>query len=117
MGLFSFLLETKDMNDTNCQRRIESVVGDGERTGITYKLKSTTGKFDAHRYRYSEKQIEYIKENLKEILHFFGYTTNSEEDNPTAFFDFGDDIQYKYKYMGFKKANQVCLDKVTTPGW
>ena len=94
MGLFSFLLETKDMDDTNCERRIDSVVNEGERTGITYKLKSTTGKFDAHRYRYTEAQIDYVKENLKEILHFFGYTTTPEEDNPTAFFDFGDDTEH-----------------------
>ena len=105
MGLFSFLLETKDMDDTNCERRIDSVVNEGERTGITYKLKSTTGKFDAHRYRYTEAQIDYVKENLKEILHFFGYTKNPEEDNPTAFFDFGDDTEHQDKYMGFKEAN------------
>ena len=54
MGLFSFLLETKDIDDTNCERRIDSVVNEGAQTGITYKLKSTTGKFDAHRYRYTE---------------------------------------------------------------
>ena len=94
MGLFSFLLETKDLKDTNCERRIDSVIDQGESSGLTYKLKSTTGKFNAHKHRYTEKQISFIKESLKEHLHFFGYTTNAEEDNPFGFFDFGDDTEH-----------------------
>ena len=117
MGLFSFLLETKDLDDTNCERRIDSVVDQGSSTGITYKLKSTTGKFDAHRHRYTEEQINYVKENLKEHLNFFGYTTNPEEENPTGFFDLGEDTEYQDKYMGFKKVNDDCLNEVTTPDW
>ena len=102
MGLFSFLLETKDLDGSNAERRIDAVVGQGESTGITYKLKSTTGKFDAHRKRYTEAQIEFVKENLKEHLHFFGYTTDSKEENPTGFFDFNGDAQHVDKFMGFR---------------
>ena len=117
MGLFSFLLETKDLEDTNCERRIDSVVEQGTKTGISYKLKSTTGKFDAHRHRYTEEQLNYVKENLKEHLYFFGYTTNPGEENPTGFFDFEEDNEYRDKYMGFKKVNEDCLNEVTTLGW
>ena len=105
MGLFSFLLETKDLDGSNAERRIDAVVGQKESTGVTYKLKSTTGKFDAHRKRYTEAQIEFVKESLKEHLHFFGYTTDPKEENPTGFFDFNGDTQYADKFMGFRQVN------------
>ena len=117
MDLFSFLLETKDLEGTNCERRIDSVLEQGSKIGITYKLKSTTGKFDAHRHRYTEEQINYIKQNLKEHLNFFGYTTNPGEENPTGYFDFGYFNEYRDKYMGFKKVNEDCLNEVTKPEW
>ena len=41
MGLFSFLLETKDLDGSNAERRIDAVVGQGESTGTgTNKLSS-----------------------------------------------------------------------------
>ena len=117
MGLFSFLLETRDLEGSNAERRIDTIVGQGESAGIMYKLKSTTAKFDAHRQRYTAAQIEYVKENLKEHLHFFGYTKNSEEENSTGFFDFEEDTQHQDKFMAFKNVNQDSLDEVSTPGW
>ena len=44
MGLFSFLLEERDLSGTNAERRIEQVLSKG--SPKTYKMKDTTGKFD-----------------------------------------------------------------------
>ena len=40
--------------------------------------------------RYTDAQIEWVKENLSEMLHFFGYAkVTTQADNPTGYFDYG----------------------------
>jgi len=38
---------------------------------------------------YTDEQIKYIKRELKEFLHFYGYVKDPQDpDNKTAFFDY-----------------------------
>ena len=55
MGMFSFLLDVETLEGTNAERRIDEVFEMGAAASATYKLKATTGKFDIHRYRYTEE--------------------------------------------------------------
>lgn len=56
MGLMSYLLEKKDLSGTNVERRIDQVLELGSSAAATYKLKSTTGKFNVHLDKYSAEQ-------------------------------------------------------------
>ena len=44
-----------DLTGTNAQRRIEEVANKGNSAGLSYQLKSTSGKFNAHAHMYTEE--------------------------------------------------------------
>ena len=60
MGIFSFLLDVETLEGTNAERRIDQVVETGAEASQTYKLKTSTGKFNAHLKRYTPEQIAFI---------------------------------------------------------
>ena len=39
-------------------------------------------------HMYNESQINRIKETLKELIYFFGYANNPNEENKTSFFNY-----------------------------
>lgn len=40
-------------------------------------------------HMYTDEQLKYIKRELKEFLHFYGYVKDpSDPENKTAFFDY-----------------------------
>lgn len=86
MNLMSFLLEEKDLNGTNVERRIDDIVAQGSSAAQTYKLKSTTGQFNVHQAKYSVEQKQFIQDTLGSQLYYFGYANCN--DNPTGFFEF-----------------------------
>ena len=48
----------------------------------------TTGKFNVNAKRYSEEQLQYMKDTIGDQLYFFGYSNHPEEENPHAAFNF-----------------------------
>ena len=46
----------------------------GPAATTTYELKQTTGKFNAHLDKYTPEQLAYVKEQLGDHIHYFGYT-------------------------------------------
>lgn len=50
-----FLLDTDDLRGTNCERRIEQIMGMGKEAGNAYALKPTTGKANANRGKYTDE--------------------------------------------------------------
>lgn len=59
-GLYKFLLEVDSLEGTNAQRRLEQIKAMGDAASSVYKKKSTTGKFNAHKHKYTEAQIKQI---------------------------------------------------------
>ena len=84
-----FLLHETDLSGTNAERRISDVIGLGREATMTYKLKDTTFKFCGNNHLYSAQQFAKVKDEMKEMLHFFGYAkVASDPENPTGFYDF-----------------------------
>jgi hypothetical protein len=50
------------------------VIKMGQAATKTYDLKQTTGRFNAHADKFTPDQLAYVKEELKDHLHYFGYT-------------------------------------------
>ena len=59
----------------------------GASASQSYKLKSTTGKFNVNAHKYTAEQIKFIQDTNEEILYYFGYTNHPSEENSTAFFN------------------------------
>ena len=81
-------------------RRIKEVIDAGPAATQTYALKQTTGKFNANLKRYNQELLDYIKQELMEMLFFFGYATikpsflateKTPEIRPTDFFEYEED--------------------------
>jgi hypothetical protein len=78
----------------------------GASSSQTYKLKATTGKFNTHRSKYTDAQVELIKQKNADILYYFGYTNHPSEENSCAFFDFKEHTkEHLDKYYGFRRDN------------
>ena len=102
-----FLLDVDDLAGTNCERRIEQISQMGTSASQSYKLKSTTGKFNAARNKYNDELIEHIKKINADLLYLFGYANHPNEENPTAFFNFDNpDPEHLKKFYGFRKINE-----------
>jgi hypothetical protein len=52
-SVMKFMLELGDIVDTNCMRRLEEMAAMGSESGKSYKLKSTTGKFNINAHMYT----------------------------------------------------------------
>ena len=61
----------------------------GRKATTVYNLKPTTGQLNIHEDKYSPELRQYVKENMAEMIHYFGYAKVADQDeNPTGFFDF-----------------------------
>lgn len=106
-GIMKYLLDLDDLTGTNAQRRVDEVIGMGAAASSTYKLKSTTGKFNVARAKYTDEQVAMIQNVNADHLYYFGYTNHPTEENKTAFFEFKDHKQeHVDKYYGFRKDNE-----------
>lgn len=82
----------------------------GAAASQSYKLKSTTGKFNAAKSKYNDELIEHIKNTNTELLYLFGYVNHPTEENQTAFFNFeSHDSENLKKFNGFRKINEESL--------
>jgi len=93
--MMSFLLGKKDLAGTNAERRIQEVLAMGQGATRVYDLKETTRRFKSNHHRYTQAQLDWIGDNMKEMLHFFGYAKLPEDpENMTGFFEFsGEDTE------------------------
>jgi hypothetical protein len=92
--LFSFLLGVADIKGTILEQRIEKYGSTSSSSKAIYGLKSQNKpRRPKSSELYNEEQINYIKTQLKEMIHFFDYQTEAET-NPEkkhAFFTFNKD--------------------------
>ena len=73
MMAFMLGLTLEQFKGTNAERRVKEVVAMGSSATVTYTLKDSTKKYNSNAKRYSKDQIDWIKGEFKEMLHFFGY--------------------------------------------
>lgn len=111
-GIFKFLLEIDNIEGTNAQRRIDEVVKAGRSATQTYKFKETTGQLNASAKRYTQEQQKFIKDELGDLLYFFGYS-NIDEDSYSNFYQFDEHTEERRAlHNGFKKVNEESLQEV-----
>ena len=117
-GIYKFLLDLDDLKGTNAERRLDQIMAMGADAAKTYQTKKTTGKFNAHRDKYTDEQIEFIKEKNADLLYYMGYTNHPEQDNTRcAFFTFNEHKEENVKkFFGFREDNQKHLKKVVQEG-
>ena len=103
-AMMSFLLGKRDLTGTNAERRLSEVLSMGQKATQTYSLKDSTKKNNANAHRYTAAQLEWVKENCKEFLHYFGYAKVPEDpDNLTGFFEYdGSDPEMTRQYRGWR---------------
>lgn len=116
MKIMRFLLNEKDLTGSNAQRRIKDVLALGKSATVTYSLKDTTTKFDASRSLYSAEQQAWIKEEMKDMMHFFGYAKLPQDpENPTGFVEYdGQDETLLRKYKAYEKQNEDMINLIST---
>ena len=73
-NIMKFLTNLEDLTETNAERRVREVIEMGQNAAQTYSLKETTRRFNTNVHRYTEKQLVWIQEHMKEVLHYFGYS-------------------------------------------
>lgn len=102
-NMMRFLLGTKDLTGTNAERRIEEVLAMGQKATQTYSLKDSTKKNNANAHRYTEAQLGWIRDNMSEMLHYFGYAKLPHDpENNTGFFEYdGSDAEMTRQYKGW----------------
>ena len=71
--LFRFLLDAESLDGTLCERRIKEVAASGFSTKTAYALKSTSTSLCRNRHMYSEEQMATMREELAEMIAFWGY--------------------------------------------
>ena len=87
--MMAFILNLKDITGTNAERRLNEVLAMGSSATVTYSLKDSTRKCNQNITRYSEEQLNWVKSEFKEMLHFFGYAKIPQDPtNVTGFYDF-----------------------------
>ena len=72
-NMMSFLLGKRDLTGTNAERRIQEVLAQGKSATQVYSLKESTVRVNPNRRRYTDEQVAWLSEEMKEVFHFFGY--------------------------------------------
>lgn len=103
-----------DLTGSNAERRVNEVLALGQEATKTYALKNYTLNQNAHIKLFTDAQLKFAKEELKDIMYFFGYAENSLDPlpNPTGFYKFDaiTDQEKHQDYFGFKKLNNETLE-------
>ena len=73
-------------------------------------------KFNANGKRYNHEQKAYVGEEMKEMLHFFGYAkVSSDPENFTGFFEYPEeDPEMLRQYKGFEAHREQTIDWVAS---
>jgi predicted metal-dependent phosphoesterase TrpH len=89
----------------------------GAEAAKSYATKKTTGKFNAHKSKYTDAQIERIKATNAEYLYYFGYANHPDQENHTAFFEFKDHKpEHLEQFYGYRKDNEKFLKQLAKEG-
>ena len=89
----------------------------GSKASIVYNLKSTTSTFNAHMSKYPPELLQYVQNELAEMIYYFGYAKVGV-DNETGFFEFEENRPEDLaQYYGFKNDSQRCLEEVSAEGY
>lgn len=111
--LFSFLLDVQSIEGTVVEKRIQDVAGSGHATKAVYTLKSTSTNLSRNAHMYSEEQMEFLKKEMRDVLHYFGYTNHPAEDHETPFFTYEDQTPEDLeKFKEFKTNNAKVLAEI-----
>ena len=115
MGLMGYLFEQRDLSGTNTERRIDEVIAKGSSASTLYRLKTTTGQFNAHASKYSPELKKFVQDTLKDHIYYFGYA--NVEENPTGFFEFEQHAPEDLaKFNQYLTDREAAFDHVMTPG-
>ena len=89
-NMFTFLLGVESLEGTVIEQRIKDSVKEGGAEKAVYQLKTEEQSKNLCRqlHNYTEEDLSLMKEQLREMLFFWGYAKHPHEENPTAFFDF-----------------------------
>jgi len=99
------------------EKRIKDACAGGHESKAIYELKTTNQKENLSRNQhcYTEEDIETLKHELRDFLHFFGYASHPTEPNTTAFFNFTDQSETDLaSFNKFKKLNEQTLARLGT---
>lgn len=88
LRMFAFMLD-QDISGTVIEARIKDVCSGGHETKAAYKIKSKSANLSRNAPMYTPAQIEHLKTELRDYLHFYGYT-NVDENSETKFFEYSD---------------------------
>ena len=72
--MFAFVLGVPDIEGTFIEKRMMEVISTGSKGNTLYKPRSGGAGFNKNKDKYNEQQMQYIMENLEDLLNFFGYT-------------------------------------------
>ena len=116
MNIMRFLIGKRDLSGTNAERRVKEVIAKGANATVTYDLKEGTRKFNSNAHRYTEKQKAYIQEEIKDYIHYFGYTSyDDDKDNFTSFFNYKEvDESTKKNLNAYKLVTEQSIDWVAS---
>lgn len=83
--IFCFMLGQDSIKNTVIEQRIKEVLDTGSKGSLLYKPR-VGGGVNKNIHNYTPDQLQYIKDQLEESIHFFGYAKH--EGNPFGFFDY-----------------------------
>jgi hypothetical protein len=75
---------------------------------VSYKLKQDPKVCYQSASIYTKPQIDFIQNELQEMIHFFGYAKHGKSDDPTEFFDYGAD--FVSPSVGYVEHNKRHLE-------
>ena len=107
-----FLINLRDIKGTNAERRVHEVLAKGKDATVLYQLKENSRQLNTNAKRYSEEQLEFIKEEMKDIIYYFGYAKFSKDpDNYTGFYEYQKtDAEASKTYNGFRELNAQSIE-------
>ena len=88
-----FILDVDSIEGTIVEKRVLEKCSKGNAPKSTYKMKSTSTSLSRNIGEYTDEQIDHMKVELREFLHFFGYTNHPEVEHNTAFFEYNDQTE------------------------
>lgn len=101
----------KDLEGTNAERNVQRVLDIEISKTRTYNLKDSQVTFNKARLCYTEEQYNFIKEELKEVIYYFGYANVG--DNPYGYYDYEEhDPEMLEIFNGYRQNNVEMIQRI-----
>ena len=85
--LFCFMLEVPSIEGTVCEKRILDYCAKGSDAAAVYKMKAQpVQNLSRNVGMYTPEQLEYLKEECREYLYYFGYVDHPTQADPDTTF-------------------------------